>query len=175
MWYWTAAVILVVFNGCSVLANLVMLPGNWMMLAGLIVFVVVTPGSRGPDGMSIVVVAAMVIIAEVIEMVSGSARAARRGASRRAVVLSLVLSIVGSIAGAFLIPIPVIGSAIGAVAGAAAGAFGGAWLGEAWSGSDSAKRSEIGRAAMSGRMIGLLAKVSIGVAIFVFQIVSLGR
>ena len=78
-----------------------------------------------------------------------------------------------SITGAFIIPVPVIGNALGAVLGAAAGAYGGAWLGEAWTGADVRKRNEIGRAAMTGRMAGMLAKLAVGAAIFVFQLVSL--
>ena len=87
--------------------------------------------------------------------------------------LSFSLSIAGSVGGAFLIPIPVIGSAIGAVGGAAGGAFVGAWLGEAWIGSDNRKRNEVGAAAMTGRMMGMLAKLSIGVAIFVYTTICL--
>lgn len=173
MWYWIAATLLILCNACGLLSNLLMLPGNWIMLACLTIFVVAVPGDRGPDGTSILIVAGLAVAGEVIEMVTGSAKASRRGASRRAVVLSLLFSIVGSVVGAFVIPIPLIGSAIGAVAGAAAGAFGGAWVGEAWIGSSPAKRTEIGSAAMSGRMLGMLAKISIGAAIFVFQIITL--
>ena len=93
--------------------------------------------------------------------------------SRRALLLSLVLSMVGSIAGAIVVPIPVIGSAVGAIAGAALGAFGGAWMGEAWIGTERGLRTEIGSAAMKGRITGMLAKLAIGAAIFVFQLVSL--
>lgn len=173
MWYWIAATLLIVCNVCGLLSNLLMLPGNWIMLACLTVFVLVAPGDQGPDGTAILVVAGLAVVGEVLELVGGSAKASRRGASRRAVVLSLVFSIAGSLAGTFLIPIPIIGSAIGAVAGAAAGAFGGAWLGEAWIGSSPARRTEIGSAAMSGRMLGMLAKMSAGVAIFVFQLFTL--
>ena len=79
----------------------------------------------------------------------------------------------GGIGGAFLIPIPVIGNAIGAVLGAAAGAFLGAWLGELWKGTDPEQRTEIGTAAMTGRMLGMAAKLAMGVAIFAVQLVSL--
>lgn len=170
MWYWVAAGILLILNACSVLANLLMLPGNWIMVGCLGLFVLALPFDRGPQWPSIAVVAVMAGLGEVIEMFTGSAQAAKKGASRRAILLSFALSIVGSIAGAFLLPIPLIGSAAGAIAGAAAGAFGGAWLGEAWIGSATKKRNEVGTAAMTGRMIGMLAKLSVGVAIFVYQV-----
>ncbi|MEJ7591506.1 MAG: hypothetical protein WKF77_08145 [Planctomycetaceae bacterium] len=73
---------------------------------------------------------------------------------------------------AFVVPIPIVGSVIGAILGAAIGAFAGAWLGEAWKGTVPALRNEIGTAAMSGRLLGMLAKGVVGVAIFVVQLVS---
>ncbi len=94
------------------------------------------------------IVAAMAGVGEALELLAGSAGASRKGASRRAMLLSLLLSIVGSLVGTFIIPIPVVGSAIGAVGGAALGAFWGAWLGEAWIGTDTAKRNDISTAAM---------------------------
>jgi hypothetical protein len=66
----------------------------------------------------------------------------------------------------------VVGSVIGAILGAAAGAFGGAWLGEAWIGTEMTRRNEIGTAAMSGRLFGMLAKFAIGTAIFAIQLIS---
>lgn len=56
--------------------------------------------------------------------------------------------------------------------GRAVGAFAGAWLGEAWKGTEPALRTEIGTAAMFGRLLGMLAKGAVGVTIFVVQLVS---
>ncbi len=174
MVYWVAATILIVVNLACVASNMLMLPGNWLMVVSLCVFILgCGTDTGGPDWTTLLVVLGFAIIGEVLELFSGSAKASKKGASRRAMVLSLLVSMAGSIAGAFLIPIPVIGSAVGAIAGAAAGAFGGAWLGEAWKGTDVSKRTEIGTAAMSGRMIGMLAKLAVGAAIFVFQLMSL--
>lgn len=174
MVYWVAATILIVVNLACVFANMLMLPGNWLMVGSLCVFILgCGTDSGGPDWTTLLVVIGLAIVGELLEMFSGSAKASKKGASRRAMVLSLLVSMVGSIAGAFLIPVPVIGSAVGAIAGAAAGAFGGAWLGEAWKGTELPKRTEIGTAAMSGRVIGMLSKLAVGAAIFVFQMVSL--
>lgn len=172
-WYWTAAVILIIFNAFSVLANFLLMPGNWVMVANLSVFILVTKSETGPTWNSVLIVAAMAGVGELLELLAGSAGASRKGASRRAMLLSLLLSIVGSLVGTFIIPIPVVGSAIGAVGGAALGAFWGAWLGEAWIGTDTAKRNDISTAAMIGRILGMFAKLFVGIAIFVFQIVSL--
>ena len=173
MLYWTAATILIVVNTASLAANILMLPGNWFMVGSLCLFLLSTGVSTGPNWTTLLVVLALAVLGEVIETFAGSAHASRKGASRRAMVLSLVLSIVCSIVGAFVIPIPVIGSAVGAVAGAASGAFAGAWLGETWKGTALSVRSQIGKAAMTGRMIGMLAKLAVGVAIFVVELISL--
>lgn len=174
MVYWVAATILIVVNLACVFANMIMLPGNWLMVGSLCVFILSCgTDTGGPDWTTLLVVIGLAIVGELLEMFTGSAKASKKGASRRAMVLSLLVSMVGSVAGAFLIPVPVIGSAVGAISGAAAGAFGGAWLGEAWKGTEFPKRTEIGTAAMNGRMIGMLSKLALGAAIFVFQMVSL--
>ncbi|MCP4787304.1 MAG: DUF456 family protein [Fuerstiella sp.] len=173
MYYWFAATILITANVACVAANMLMLPGNWIMVGTLCLFLLTAGTTTGPDWTTLVVVVVLAVVGEIVEMFTGSAKAAKKGASRRALLLSLALSMVGSVAGAFVIPVPVIGTAIGAIAGAAVGAFVGAWMGEAWKGTEPTLRTEIGTAAMSGRMIGMLAKLSIGAAIFVFQLISL--
>ena len=173
MVYWTAAAILITLNACCVAANMFMLPGNWLMVGTLCLFLLTAGTTAGPDWTTLLVVIGLAIVGEVLEIFTGAATAQKKGASRRALVLSLALSMIGSIAGSFVIPVPVVGPAVGAIAGAAFGAFGGAWLGEAWKGTEVAARTEIGTAAMSGRMIGLLAKLAVGAAIFVVQLISL--
>lgn len=173
MFYWFAATVLIILNIACVVANLFMLPGNWMMVGTLCVFLLSAGTTSGPDWTTLVVVLVLAIAGEILEMFTGSAKAAKQGASRRALILSLVVSMAGSIGGAFVIPIPVIGSAVGAIIGAAFGAFAGAWLGEAWKGTAVAERTQIGTAAMSGRMYGMLGKLTIGAAIFVLQLASL--
>lgn len=175
MLYWVAATILIVVNLACVLANLLMLPGNWLMVGSLCIFLLTTSETSGPDWTTLLIVIGLAVLGEILEAFTGSATAARQGASRRGLTLSLVASIIGGITGAMLLtlPLPLIGSAIGAVAGAAIGAFGGAWLGEAWKGTELKQRTAIGRAAMTGRMAGMLAKLAVGAAIFVFQLVNL--
>jgi len=174
MTYWAAAIILILVNACSVVSNLFLLPGNWIMVASLCVFLL-TAGSptAGPDWSTLLVVACMASVGEVIELLAGSANAAKAGATRRSMVLSLVGSFVLSIAGTFVIPIPFVGTVLGAIAGAAIGAFVGAWIGEAWAGRDLAQRQQIGKAAMWGRLLGMTIKATIGAAIFVVQLISL--
>ncbi|MEZ6061560.1 MAG: DUF456 domain-containing protein [Planctomycetaceae bacterium] len=124
MIYWIAATILTLVNAVGVSINLLMLPGNWLMVLSLCVFLLVAgQPDGGPDWSTLLVVILMASVGEVLEAFTGSVKAARLGASRRAMLLSFILSIGGSVAGTFLIPIPVIGTALGAVLGAAVDAF----------------------------------------------------
>ena len=174
MTYWLAAVLLTVINGVSVALNLLMLPGNCIMVAPLCIFLLMAGDPEsGPSWATVLIVAALAAAGELAELFTGSAKAAKAGATRRAMLMSVVASFALSIAGTFVIPIPIIGTAIGAVAGAALGAFAGAWLGEAWAGTNTDQRIEISNAAMTGRLQGMLIKVTIGAAIFVIQLVSL--
>jgi hypothetical protein len=174
MTYWTAAAILIVLNAGGVVSNLLLLPGNWIMVATLCLFLLVAGhDTAGPDWSTLLIVSGMAAAGELIELLAGSATAAKAGATRRAMTLSLIGSFVLSIAGTFVIPIPVIGTVVGAIAGAAIGAFGGAWLGEAWAGTPKVHRNQIGKAAVTGRLLGMTIKITIGAAIFVVQLVSL--
>lgn len=178
MGYWIGAVTLVILNAAFVFTNVLMLPGNWLMVASLSIFLLSVgsatgPDAIGPDWTTLLIVIVLAVLGEIVENVWGAAKASALGGSRRAAVLSLVLSMIGSIAGAFMIPIPIVGNAVGAILGAAGGAFVGAWLGEAWKGKSTAERTEIGAAALTGRMLGMAAKLGVGVAIFVVQLISL--
>ena len=172
MSYWLWVSLLIALNCVALLSNLFLLPGNWFMTGLLCIFLLATDFGHGPTWVVVLICFALAGLGELLELVMGSAKAAKKGASRRALAISMGLSFVCSIAGTFVIPIPIVGSVIGAVLGAAAGAFAGAWLGEAWKGTESTLRTEIGTAAMFGRLLGMLAKGVVGIAIFVVQLVS---
>ncbi|GAB5440416.1 MAG: hypothetical protein Fues2KO_07650 [Fuerstiella sp.] len=173
MTYWIAAITLLLLNTVFVLLNFLMLPGNWLMVGSLCVFMLVVGPTAGPSLTTLIVVVVLAIVGELVELLTGSAAAKKMGASRRAMMLSLIVSVTGAIVGTFVVPIPVVGSAIGAVGGAALGAFVGAWVGEAWKGTQVAQRGLISHAAMKGRLLGMLGKLAIGGGIFVLQMVSL--
>jgi hypothetical protein len=135
---------------------------GWVWLSG---------GVSGPGWWAVCAAGVLAVLGEVLETVLGSAAASRRGATRRAMLLSLLLSMVGSLVGSVLLPIPFVGGVIGAILGAAGGAFAGAWLGEAWAGTEPEQRAQIGAAAMKGRLIGMAAKLAVGLVIFCLQAV----
>ncbi len=171
--FWGVACLLIISNATAVVLNLFMLPGNWLMVGTVTLYAAFSSYGRGPGWGIVAVSASLAVLGEILETVMGSAKAARQGASRRAMLLSLVVSMAGSFLGTFLIPIPIAGTIIGAIAGAAGGAFLGAWLGEAWKGTSMERRTAIGTAALTGRMIGMAAKLMIGIVIFAIQLVAI--
>lgn len=173
MIYWVAGAILTVANAFCVIANLFLLPGNWIMVGTLSVFLLLAGTTDGPDAWTLLVVLILAGLGELVEFFSGSVVAAREGASRRALFLSLIGSFVCSVAGTLVVAIPLVGTLVGALTGAALGAFLGAWIGEAWKGSTPGERIAVSRAAMHGRVLGMVGKLAIGAAIFVFQLLSL--
>jgi uncharacterized protein YqgC (DUF456 family) len=166
--YYFYAILLVV--GCVIawLLNLVTLPGNWIMVgaASLFVWLVPVEGGRGVTWNTVIVIAVLAVLGEVIEFAAGAAGAAKQGASRRAIALSMVGAIAGSILGLSVgVPIPIVGSLVMAIFGGAAGAFAGAYLGEAWKGRDEPARAAAGRGAFFGRIWGTVGKIAVGAII----------
>jgi uncharacterized protein YqgC (DUF456 family) len=166
--YWTFGVVLLLFaNIACWVATVFTLPGNWgiVLLAALCAWLLPEPeGMRlGFSWISVIVLAALAGLGELIEFLAGAAGAAKQGASRRAMALALVGAALGSMIGAVIgVPIPVVGSIIAAIGGGAAGAFAGAWVGEYWKGRASHERLAIGTGAMLGRVLGTIGKLVVG-------------
>ena len=170
--WWIAFAVVQLLQMLGLAASMIMLPGNWLMVCVLACWAWLSSSPSGPGWWIVVAAALLALLGEVLETLLGSAAASRKGATRRAMLLSLLASMVGSLLSTALLPIPVLGTIIGAIAGAAGGAFAGAWLGEAWAGTDREKRVEIGAAAMKGRLIGMAAKLGVGLLIFGLQLLS---
>ncbi|MBN2580301.1 MAG: DUF456 domain-containing protein [Pirellulales bacterium] len=171
---WAFLLVLIVLFGW--LLTLVGLPGNWLMVAAVIVYALLIP-QQSPAGLGWGVVAALVVLAalgELLEFLAGALGAAKAGGSRRGAVLALAGSMVGGIVGLFVgLPIPLVGSLLGAVLLAGAGAFIGAVVGEQWKGRSLDDSCRIGRAAFWGRLLGTAAKTAVGAAMVVTTIVAL--
>ncbi len=162
--YYVWFTILVLLCAGSLFATLMALPGNWGIVVLGALFMWLVPDSR-LTWIGIGVAAALAVVGEIVELAAGAAGAAKLGAKRRSMFLSMVATIVGSIVGSFL-PIPVVGTIIGALGGGAIGAYLGAYAGELHAGTDKELGHKIGGAAMKGRILGTLAKLIIGAAIF---------
>ena len=99
-------------------AQLVALPGNWLIvLAAALYAWFAEPESRlAIDWYTVAALLAMAIAGEVLETAAGAAGVKRAGGSRRGALLAIAGSMVGSIVGLFVgVPIPIVGSLVAAV------------------------------------------------------------
>ncbi len=162
VWY----TLLVLLCAVSLFATLMALPGNWAIVLLGALFAWLVPDS-GLTWYGVGAAAVLAVIGEAVELAAGAAGAAKLGAKRRSMFLSMVATVIGSIVGSFLLPfLPIIGTVIGALGGGAIGAYLGAYAGEMSAGTDKETGHKIGGAAMKGRILGTMAKLMIGAAIF---------
>lgn len=163
--YYPSAVLLVLVCIAAWLTTLLTLPGNWAVVGLAAGFAWLFPADvgRGIEWRTVVILAVIAAVGEVIEFGAGAAGAAKQGASRRAVVLSLVGALVGSIGGLLVgVPVPVIGPLVVAVLGGAFGAFAGTYLGEMWAGRGEDERITAGHGAFMSRLWGTVGKLAAG-------------
>jgi uncharacterized protein YqgC (DUF456 family) len=175
MIYVWASILLVVLMICCLL-NLFGLPGNWINLVALSVYVYFTPEGQRPSisWWVVAVVLVLAILGEIVEFAAGAVGAAKVGGSRRSAALAILGSFIGGIAGALIgVPIPIIGSVIAILLFASAGALVGAMLGEWWKGRDWEACRQVGHAAFWGRLFGTFGKFSVGALIVLVALVSL--
>ncbi len=141
-----------------VLLNLVTLPGNWAMVALVIVWELFYPGSS--LGMTFFVLfVGLAVIGEVVEFGAQIYGSKKYGSSKTSTVAGVIGAIAGAIAGA-----PFMFGA-GAVFGALFGAWGGCYLAERLirrQPSEIAFRAAQG--AMVGKFFGMVIKFGIGMA-----------
>ena len=138
------------------------LPGLWLMLAGAAIYAWLTNGIY-LGKQTLIVLLALTVIAEIADLVLGSAGAKRAGASRWGMLGALIGGALGGVFFTALIPIPVLGTVIGICLGSFVGAFGI----ELGLGQSLAQSMQIGLGAAKGKFTGIAGKLGIGIAIFI--------
>jgi uncharacterized protein YqgC (DUF456 family) len=136
------------------------LPGLWVMLAAVVGYTFLAP-LAGIGVWTIVIVAALAGLGELLELVLAGRFARKYGGSRRAGWGAIIGSIVGAIVG---VPVPVVGSMIGAFLGA----FVGAWVAELTRNAELRGATRVATGALLGRIAATAAKVGIGCAVIVW-------
>ncbi len=172
--FWAFLLLLLVLFGWVL--TLLGMPGNWLMVAAVIGYVLLVP-TQSPLGIGwgiVVVLIALAALGELLEFLAGALGVAKAGGSRRAAVLALLGSLVGAIVGLFVaLPIPVVGPILGALLLAGVGAFVGAVLGEQWKGRGLGQSCRVGQAAFWGRLLGTVAKTAVGAVMVGTTLVAL--
>jgi hypothetical protein len=157
-----AGVLMVLVLVAGWLAQLVGLPGTWLIVLAAAGYAWWLPSDgRAAIGWSVVLaLAVLAVLGEVVETMAGAAGVSKAGGSRRGVVLAIVGSVIGSLVGVAVgVPIPLIGSLVAAVVFGGLGALCGAFLGERSHGRDFDGSLEVGKAAFVGRLLGTAAKL----------------
>ena len=170
-----AAIALILLCGLAWATNLIALPGNWIAVALLALYVWLGPEEgRAAVGLPVLFAAFLLaLVGELVEFLAGAMGAQRAGASRRSTVYALVGSIVGAITGAVVgLPVPVIGSLLAAILFGGLGATAGAVYGESRGGKPWKESLSIGHAAFWGRTLGTVGKASVGLIIVVVAAAS---
>lgn len=154
-----AAVIIV-----SLILIVLGLPGLWIMVASAVTYNLVVPGD--PIGwVTLVAVAVLAFVAELLEFALAGRYARKYGGSRRAGWGAILGGIVGAMVG---IPVPIIGSVIGAFVGS----FLGALIAEFTGGSSAGDATRVAKGALIGRVISTVLKIGIGFTIGVWIFIA---
>ena len=151
----TAEVLFLIVAGAVLLLHMISLPANWIFLGLSLLYALLT-GFSPVGWWTLVVLAILAAIGELLEFLVGVGYTAKRGATRWGVIGTFVGGLIGGIALSSVTP----------PAGTLLGAFGGSFLGAvlfeylAQARVDAALRS--GRAAFLGKVFGAVAKSMCG-------------
>jgi hypothetical protein len=163
---WSYYVLLLIVLIAGWLANILGLPGLWLMLLGHIIYTWATGWDHYTGWTAISVLFVLAVAAEVIEFVAGAAGSKSAGGTKRGMMGAIVGGLAGGIVGSIVIPIPIAGTIVGAVAGS----FAGAAVIEKMIHPDNGRAFRIGVGAAKGRLAGIIIKSGVG---FVMAAVSL--
>ncbi len=148
----------------GLLGGLLLVPlglgGNFVILGTALVFAVAT-GFKAIGWWTLLLLAALAVIGEIIEAGLGLFAVQRLGASKKAMLGTFLGGIVGGVAGTGVVPI------VGSLLGAFAGAFAGAVIGEILHRRKVEGSFRAGWAAFFGRVAAIAIKFEIGVIMVV--------
>lgn len=143
------------------------LPGLWIMVASAVVYNMIVPGD--PIGwVSLIAVAVLALIAELLEFSLTGRYARKYGGSRRAGWGAIFGGIVGAMVG---LPVPIVGPVLGAFVGS----FAGALIAELTGGASASDATRVAKGALIGRVVSTVLKIGIGFAIGIWIFISAAR
>jgi uncharacterized protein len=153
---------------CVILLSLVLivlgLPGLWIMVASAVTYNLIVPGD--PIGwFTLVAVAVLALVAELLEFTMTGRYARKYGGSRRAGWGAIIGGMVGAFVG---FPVPIVGPIIGAFVGS----FCGALVAELTGGASAGYATRVAKGALIGRVMSTVLKIGIGFTIGVWIFVA---
>jgi uncharacterized protein YqgC (DUF456 family) len=154
--------ILVVLNTFCLALVLFGLPGNWLMVVSTSLFAWWTWDRHVFSGWTLIAVAGLALLGELIEFSAGMFGARKAGASWRASVAGILGAFVGAAVGTVAFPVPVVGTVVGACLGVALAV----WLVEVSLGARPEQSLQRAVGAGVGEFLGILSKFAIGIVIW---------
>jgi uncharacterized protein YqgC (DUF456 family) len=143
------------------------LPGLWIMVATAVVYNMIVPGD--PIGwVSLIAVAVLALVAELLEFTMTGRYARKYGGSRRAGWGAILGGIVGAMVG---FPVPIVGPVIGAFVGS----FVGALVAELTGGASAGDATRVAKGALIGRVMSTVLKIGIGFTIGIWIFIAAMR
>lgn len=140
------------------------LPGLWIMVASAVVYNMIVPGD--PIGwVSLIAVAVLGLVAELLEFTMTGRYARKYGGSRRAGWGAILGGIVGAMVG---FPVPIVGPIIGAFVGS----FVGALFAELTGGASAGDATRVAKGALLGRVVSTVLKIGIGFTIGIWIFIA---
>jgi uncharacterized protein YqgC (DUF456 family) len=140
------------------------LPGLWIMVASAVVYNMIVPGD--PIGwVSLIAVAVLALVAELLEFTMTGRYARKYGGSRRAGWGAILGGMVGAIVG---FPVPIVGPIIGAFIGS----FVGALVAELTGGASATDATRVAKGALIGRVVSTVLKIGIGFTIGIWIFIA---
>ena len=163
---WAYYILLICVLVFGLFLNVLTLPGLWILVAAYGGYGYLTGWNHYVGWPSFIVVFVLATIAEVVELLAGSAGAKKAGASKRAMIAAVIGALIGGLFLTALIPIPIVGTIIGVCLGAALGAG----IVELMIEPDLMHSLRVGTGAFKGRLVGILSKLLIGIVMLLDMI-----
>jgi uncharacterized protein YqgC (DUF456 family) len=161
---------LLILGGVMILSLIMIvlgLPGLWIMVASAVVYNMIVPGD--PIGwVSLIAVAVLAMVAELLEFSLTGRYARKYGGSRRAGWGAILGGIVGAMVG---FPVPIVGPIIGAFVGS----FVGALVAELTGGSSPVDATRVAKGALIGRVVSTMLKIGIGFTIGIWIFIAAAK
>jgi uncharacterized protein YqgC (DUF456 family) len=155
-------VILLALNAFWLALVLFGLPGNWLMVLTTAVFAWWRWDERVFSGGTLIAIAVLAVLGELIEFFAGTIGARRAGASWRASLAGILGALIGAIVGTGMLPVPVVGTVVGACLGVALAV----WLVETVLGARPEQSLERAVGAGIGEFFGIVGKFAVGIVIW---------
>ena len=156
-----ALLVIALFSGLFIIP--LGLPGTWVMIAAAVAYSLLVPGSIGWG--SLVAIALLALVAEVLEFTLGASYTKKYGGSSRASWGAVLGGLVGAFVG---VPVLIVGPIIGGFMGA----FAGALAAEFSRGSSIGASATVATGAIIGRGVAAAMKVAVGLVIAAWVVVA---